>query len=386
MKICFLPPMPSPYMEDFFSAINNNGEIEILVLYETMAMSQTHWGDRDMPKYAKVLGAGNRSWVAKKTGYHSQIGNELRAAKADLYVVQGYSSLTHQAAFRWLIKNKKTWVFWWERPGLEKRGFLGESLRAQAMRPVLESADGLVGIGSLAVDSYQRLLKRDLPIANIPYLCRVDQFQQAANRHREHREESAPVTILYCGQLIPRKGVETLIASYQRLRRASCSVKLRCIGTGPDRQRLDEMLNNAEREHVEFTGFKPVDQLPELFGQSDIFVLPSLHDGWGVVVNQAIAAGLPVIYSDRVGAGYDLVRENDNGYRFPVEDVESLTAKLKQLVEQPDLRQRMGKRSYEESYNWTPERGAEMWKTFADEVRDRATSLTSAHNPKMISN
>jgi len=380
MKLCFLSVMPSPYMEDLFEALNEASGIKIQVLYETMAVQDTHWGNRDLPDYAKLIGSCSSTPPHRRFTYNSAITTDLLQADADLYIVQGYSSLTDQAAFRWLIKHQKRWGFWGERPGLRKRGWLGRMLRERAMRPVLESADGIVGIGKLAVEKYQERLTRNIPVVNIPYLCRLDQFMEAADQHHnlESSRDESSITILYCGQLIHRKGLDTLLLAFQSLHSQHDNLKLLLVGTGPDEEKLKSMLSETEREAVEFTGFQSVDALPGLFASSDIFVLPSRHDGWGVVVNQALAAGLPIICSDQVGAGYDLIEQGINGYQFPVEDWETLARDLKKLIDNPDLRRQMSQASRTAANDWTPQRGVELW-------RDFATTLLQSSNEKTLS-
>jgi glycosyltransferase involved in cell wall biosynthesis len=370
MKLCFLCIMPSPYMEDIFTALNTTSEMEIKVLYEAMVVQDTLWGDRELPHYAKLIGPDSASPPRRRWSYNSGIITDLEQAEADLYIVQGYSSLTDQVAFRWLIKNRKRWVFWGERPGLKRRGLLGQWLRDQAMRPVLQSADAIVGIGQLAVEKYRKLLIRDLPVENIPYLCQLDQFMAAAERRQVSEESTvnSPVTILYCGQLIHRKGLDTLFQAFQSLYAQNQNIKLRLVGTGPDEPALKSLLSEAEQDAVEFTGFQPVDALPDLFATADIFVLPSRHDGWGVVVNQALASGLPLVCSDQVGAGYDLIQDGVNGYQFPVEDWKALAEKLQKLMNNPEKRKRMSLASRQEAERWTPERGAELWKELASNL------------------
>jgi glycosyltransferase involved in cell wall biosynthesis len=380
MKLCFLSVMPSPYMEDLFESLNAASDLEIQVLYETMAVQDTHWGDRRLPEYAMLIGSSSSTPPIRRFTYNSGITTDLLQADADLYIVQGYSSLTDQAAFRWLIKQQKRWGFWGERPGLRKRGWLGRMLRERAMRPVLESADGIVGIGKLAVEKYQERLTRDIPVVNIPYLCRLDHFMEAADQQQglESSQPETPITILYCGQLIHRKGLDTLLLAFQSLRSKYNHIKLRLVGSGPDEEKLKSMLSETERPSVEFTGFQSVDALPGLFASSDIFVLPSRHDGWGVVVNQALAAGLPIICSDQVGAGFDLIEQGRNGFQFPVEDWEALARSLQELIGNPDLRQQMSQASRTAANNWTPERGAELW-------RDFATTLLQSSHEKTVS-
>ncbi len=81
-------------------------------------------------------------------------------------------------------------------------------------------------------------------------------------------------------------------------------------------------------EHVHFLGFHQRDDLVELYTCADVFCLPSRHEPWGVVVNEAAACGLPLVVSDRVGAGRDLVTAGENGRVVPVEDAEALKAAI----------------------------------------------------------
>ena len=74
-----------------------------------------------------------------------------------------------------------------------------------------------------------------------------------------------------------------------------------------------QMVTSDTRARICYEGFRPPEELPKFFEESDVFVLPSRHDGWGVVINQALAAGLPIITSDMVGAGLDFV---ENGRKM----------------------------------------------------------------------
>ena len=90
-------------------------------------------------------------------------------------------------------------------------------------------------------------------------------------------------------------------------------------------------------------------------------MLPSRYDGWGVVVNQALGAGLPVICSDMVGAGHDLVEEGVNGLKFRAGDTDSLAEKMARLVREPEVIEKWGASSRAKARDWTPEAGAAKW-------------------------
>ena len=87
---------------------------------------------------------------------------------------------------------------------------------------------------------------------------------------------------------------------------------------------------------------------------ADVFVLPSRYDGWGVVINQALGAGLPVICSDQVGAGYDLVEEGLNGLKFRAGDEQDLAKAMQRLADQPEAIEPWGEVSREKARSWTP--------------------------------
>ena len=115
------------------------------------------------------------------------------------------------------------------------------------------------------------------------------------------------------------------------------------------------------RARIEYAGFQPPEELPRLFARADVFILPSRYDGWGVVVNQAIGAGLPVICSDAAGAGHDLVEPGVNGLRFPAGDVAALTSCMDRFAADATLAAQWGAASRAKAGAWTPDRGAGKW-------------------------
>src|SRR5262249_19643441 len=160
-----------------------------------------------------------------------------------------------------------------------------------------------------------------------PYCCNLDSFLAIDRRQRSATASSA-ISILYCGQLIERKGVDVLAEAFSRVASIHQHVSLTLVGTGPLDSNLKKQLHQTIGNRIQLAGFQPVANLPRYFSNADIFVLPSRHDGWGVVVNQAIASGLPVIVSEAVGASADLVRPNVNGIIVPAGDIDRLTTAI----------------------------------------------------------
>jgi glycosyltransferase involved in cell wall biosynthesis len=118
------------------------------------------------------------------------------------------------------------------------------------------------------------------------------------------------------------------------------------VGDGEERRKLEQQVsdNSELRGAVQFLGFRNQTELPRYFDLCDIFVLPSRHEPWGLVVNEAMNAGRAVIVSDDVGCQQDLVREGETGAVFPAGDVHGLAAAIGRVLATPETAMRMGAR------------------------------------------
>jgi glycosyltransferase involved in cell wall biosynthesis len=112
-------------------------------------------------------------------------------------------------------------------------------------------------------------------------------------------------------------------------------------------------------DRVLFLGFLNQSQLASVYCAADLFVLPSLFEPFGLVVNEAMLCGLPVAVSDRVGARFDLVRPDENGYVFRAGDVEALATILRDILPDPEKRARMGAAARLRMETWSPREYAE---------------------------
>jgi glycosyltransferase involved in cell wall biosynthesis len=148
------------------------------------------------------------------------------------------------------------------------------------------------------------------------------------------------------GRLSPEKGLLSLIRAVHELQQTATGKRLRLwfAGIGPEEQALDREIKR-KGVRAEFLGFLEGPKLMQAYASADIFVLPSVSEPWGLVVNEAMQFGLPVIVSDRVGCGPVLVQHGVNGYVVPAGDVGALALALRQMADDPVLRESMGHKS-----------------------------------------
>jgi glycosyltransferase involved in cell wall biosynthesis len=272
-------------------------------------------------------------------------------------VLNSFTSLTAQYLMRGPLRNRR-WIFWGER--LRENAGIKQAIQRSLSAP-LGRAAGIVGIGRMAEEDYRRRFPH-LPHFCIPYHCDLSAFFAV----RRDRGPVAPMRFLFCGQMIARKGVDLLLTAFDRLVAAGSSAELLLVGREADLPRFMQMVSPAARARIRYEGFQAPECLPAYFGKSDVFVLPSRHDGWGVVVNQALAAGLPVIASDAVGASLDLVDDGINGICVAANDVDALYRALEKVALSPEVAVRWGQKSREKALAITPEAGAEKWVSVFD--------------------
>jgi glycosyltransferase involved in cell wall biosynthesis len=195
----------------------------------------------------------------------------------------------------------------------------------------------------------------------VPYSVDNDRFIHSANLTNDQKVEvrrryKIPVdrpSILYAAKFTPRKRPPDLLRAVQRLRMKT-DRPFTLVMTGSGELELDLRAFAAEHaiDNVVFTGFVNQSELPALYAASDVFVLPSEHEPWGLAVNEAMCARLPVVVSREVGCVADLVCDGVNGYTPEAGDVEGLANALKRLINDEGLRRRQGQESLARIKHW----------------------------------
>jgi len=175
---------------------------------------------------------------------------------------------------------------------------------------------------------------------------------------------------LSVGRIEPKKNIVTLVRAYiaARIGATSGFPRLVIVGSGSMMNAVREIClsaslvilerssGSAETEFanadVYLLGFRQIRELPSIYAFADAFILPSSEEEWGLVVNEAMASGIPVVVSQNAGCAADLVSDGINGYRFDPFDIEQLARQLRKLSEDEDLRRSMGRAALETISVW----------------------------------
>lgn len=248
-------------------------------------------------------------------------------------------------SYAWLFG---TPVIWWtlgRLPGRTHRGF-GRLYRLLVER-MERSSGALLGYSSLAVDYFRNrgyLRSRSFRAVNCVDTDAILSAHEQRERGRALAEsrEGLRLTILYVGALERGKRVDRLVDAFSRLIKDGMHLRLLIVGDGPDRQRLEDLVEDRALSNSVTLAGRVIDGVEKYFQASDVFVMPGLG---GLVVSEAMAHGLPVICVQGDGCEVDLVRDGHTGYRVvgatEAEITDRMTEKIRSVISDDGLRRAM---------------------------------------------
>lgn len=255
---------------------------------------------------------------------------------------------------------------------------------------------GVLSVGQHNTTYWRHNLGADIPVFPIPYAVDNGFFQQqsqaAASTREDLRQElqlerGRPV-ILFASKLLARKRCIDLVEAYLHLladsgRELSEGVGgrpkpyLLIIGAGEERARIESRIRAAGVENdIRMLGFRNQSELPRYYDLCDVFVLPSVHEPWGLVINEVMNAGRAVLVSDEVGCQPDLVVDGENGCVFPAYDIPALSAAIRRVLADPDTCRAMGVCSRKRVEQFSFDRDVEgLMQAFTTAARAGRTSV-----------
>jgi glycosyltransferase involved in cell wall biosynthesis len=183
-------------------------------------------------------------------------------------------------------------------------------------------------------------------------------FKEAKKYCQEKKKELGlrKFNFIFVGRLIKFKNIDNLLAAYNEIN--SHDWGLLILGNGSEEDKLKKYISDNQLEGVCFIDGKQWFEIPEFMALADVFILPSFSEPWGLVVNEAMACGMPVLVSERCGSAADLVIENENGYTFDPFDVKEMASKMNEFVVKPEIIGQFGLKSKQIIQNFSPEKVA----------------------------
>ncbi len=363
VRLVILTEIIAPYRIPVFNALAGQPGIDLHVIF----LAETNATLRQWRVYKDEIGFSYQvlpSWRLRFGGIELLVNRGVSAAlnKADPDVILcgGYNYAASWSALLWARRRGVRFVLWSESNRYDARRELRsvEFLKAYFLR----RCDGFVVPGKASFEYLSALGSAESNISIAPNAVDNDLFASQAELAKLHAAEFREKLklpsrfILFVGRLVPEKGVFDLLDAYAKLDSSLRSeVGLVFAGDGVSRAELAGKAKRISPGMVCFPGFAQREDLAGLYALADVLVLATHSDPWGLVVNEAMACGLPIIVTNVAGCSASLVENGWNGFVVAPKDSEKLSEAIDSVVRQPELRQQMSVRSLERIRNYSPE-------------------------------
>jgi len=340
--------IPTHHQSSFFEALRSRG-IDLVVHY-LQHVNATRLGLGWHPH--DELPPGERY-----TGSSLQALELCADWRERIHIVPGYSRLFLLQLVWFLSGQQVPWLHWGEKSWPKLRSHLTFAVKRFYGHMVQRHALGALAIGGLAREEFLRLGIAADRIRFLPYAVPRVAVPAAAEAMEMPMEGPR---FLFLGLLCPNKGIDLLLLAMRDVLAGYPDARLELTGKDESEggyARTAERLDIAHAVH--FTGTVDSSDIGGVLRRCDVLVLPSRHDGWGVVLNEAASLGKALIASDGCGAAHHLIEHEVNGYRFPVGDRSALATAMLAYCRNANLARRHGGESLRIFEDFTPERNAQ---------------------------
>lgn len=364
MKVLFLANIPSPYRVDFFNELGKYCDLTVTFEGLTATDRDEKWKAGRMEHFKAVFLKGVR--VRSDAFLCVGILSVLKE-KWDHIIIGGYSTPTNMLAIEYLRLHKRP--FFMEADG----GMIANDspLKYKIKRHFISAASGWFSSGKVTTDylvHYGAVEEKcyvypftSLSQKDIEGVVRKESGKETAKRMLDIPERRV---VLSVGQFIHRKGFDILLEAAAKLPK---DMGIYIVG-GEATEEYIQLREKLQLTNVHFVGFKTKPELAQYYQAADCFVLPTREDIWGLVINEAMMYGLPVITTQRCVAGMELVEDGRNGFVVPVEDTSTLANAMSRVLSNDRLAKGMTENNLEKISGYTIE---EMAKAHLNVLRKR---------------
>ena len=375
-KIAYLVSHPIQYQAPMLKYIARNLEADIETLFLT-DMSIKGYKDVefnkeilwDIPllegykyKFLKTFGSKN------KVSYFSPICLNLfkviKDGRYDIIWIHGWGSITNILAIIYAKQlNIKILLRGENGIHMPQGTIFKKFLKKRLLNYLFKKIDIFLAIGSMNKKFYESYGINESKIILMPYAVDNEYFKNKSDYFRKLSsnikksldiQENSKI-ILYASKLTRRKNSLDLLLAYKNLIENTPIdyPYLLFVGSGEMESELKRMVKIYNLDRVKFLGFMNQSELPKYYELCDVFVLPSSSEQWGLVINEVMNHSKPIIVSDEVGCGPDLVENNVNGFIYKCGDVSHLEICLSTLLADDIKKKQMSVASYQKIIQWS---------------------------------
>lgn len=353
MKLLFLTNVPSPYRVDFFNELGKYCDLTVLFEKKTSTERDESWKHYKFNTFKGVFLKGKSTSV--DTAFCPEVIKYIKDRSFNRIICATFTSPTGIYAIQYMKRHHISYYLECD-GGFAKNG---KGIKEKIKRYFITGAEGYFSTGRTCDEYYctygadpKKIIR--YPFSSLKNFDIID-FPISLDEKGKLRNKlgiQEKKVVLTVGQFIHRKGFDILLHAMANIPK---SIGVYFVGGKPTEEYL-EMKRKYDLTNAHFVGFKSKEELADYYKAADVFVLPTREDIWGLVVEEAMAYGLPVISTDNCAAALELIESGENGYIIPVEDSQSLTTDIKTIVNDDSRQKIFSKNSLNKIQDYTIEK------------------------------
>lgn len=363
-KVIFSTNLPSPYRVDFFNELGKYCDLTVLYERKNSSERDKKWVGEQAQNFKEVYLDLEPVGTDRSKG--KALRCFLRTAVFDILIFTNYVSPATIDAILYCRMHKIPYFIEYD-GGFNRRDHFMKGLFKKVL---LKGAKGHFTTADEHIKYLRSLGIKENVIYKYPFtsINKVDVVAHgiSCEEKRSLRTElgiTEEKVILSVGQFIPRKGFDVLINAMPYLDK---SIGLYIVGGEPTEE-YKEAIASLKLDNVHFVGFKTKTELREYYRVADVFAFPTREDIWGLVINEAMAQGLPVVSTDRCIAALEMVDDGENGYIVETENESELADGIRKVLCNGDY-ERLQLSAIEKANAYTIEKMAERHMKIFDEI------------------
>lgn len=352
MKVLYLTNIPAPYKVEFFSMLGE--KVELTVMYERLCASNRDkdWKSEKKQSFKSVFLKGIK--FGEEDAICFSVFNYLQKREYDFLIISGYSTPTSMLAIAY-CKFKSIPYFLSFDGGLCEQDF---GIKKIVKKNLICGAMGFLCPSKKLKQYLLRMGVEEVNIHMFPFSSveKKNVLKHILNdRDKEELRKELDIkgnyVILGVGSFIYRKGFDILLEALLFVKN---DVEVYLIG-GTQNQQYIDILQKHNLKNVHLLNFMQYEQLKKYYMAADVFVLPTREDIWGLVINEAFANALPVVTTDKCGAGLELIDDGVNGYIVKSEQPKELAKRIDDVLQDSVKRVEMSKTALQTAKSYTLE-------------------------------
>ena len=367
MKLLVLTNVPSPYMVDYLNELGKLCDLTAIFERNKSGVRDASWQDYNFKTFKGIVLKGiNLPSAEDDAAVCPQIISYIKRNQFDYIISCNPCTPTGIIAIFWMKLLRISFAI------QSEGGFpgTGKGLKEWLKKLIMKNADLYLSTAKLGDDYFKLYGASDDKIKHFPF---TSLYENEVLQHPLSSEDKKKIKkelgipyekcVISVGRFIWQKGFDVFIKSLATLPK---DVGFYIVGGEPTEEYL-KLKEELGLDNLHFVGFVKKDGMKKYYKASDLFVLNSRIDTWGLVINEAMSFGLPVISTDKCYAAVALINDDENGFVVHVDDVKALSEKMQYLLENPEVCNKMAVNNIEVAKQYTLEN---MAKTIFEAIRE----------------